>query len=166
MKNTRDQDVATGVISLGLLANELSWYLVGGQKELPKLKVNRSVFTQWKTVLKETLDFIHNLETGEVAKKAGAVPRFLSRAQYLEQIYTAAPIESKGMEALSKYLDTVYQHLEKLEKDEHLSAEGRKNLLAFSKSIANESIREAARFHQENHTRKDLEPQVEVKAGA
>lgn len=166
MKNARDQDVATGVISLGLLANKLTWYLIEGQKEIPALKVNRSVFEQWETVLKETIDFIHTLEIGEVAKQAEAAPRFLSRAQYLEQIYTAAPSKRNDMKALSRYLDIVYQNLEKLKKDESLSNEEHTTLLTFSKSIAKESIREAARFHQESHIKKDLEPQVEMSAGA
>ncbi len=166
MKSARDQGIATGVISLGLLANKLTWYLLGGNKELPALKVDKNVFEQWKAVLRETIDFIQSLETGNKAKQTGGVPRFLSRAQYLEQIYIAAPIEKKDMKALSEYLETIFRYLEDLDKGKRVNEGKQEKLLAFSNSITNESIQQAARFHQETHVRTKLEPQAEITSGA
>jgi len=163
MKNARDQDTATGVISLGLLANKLTWLLIGGRSDLPLLKVNKSIFEQWKTVLRETIDFIQTLETGATSRQAGVAPRFLSRAQYLEQIYTAAPSgNKKNLKALAEYLQSIHDDIERLSKDERLAEAKKENLLSFTSSIANESIQEASRFHQETHVRRTSESLVEM----
>ena len=166
MKSARDQDIATGVISLGLLANKLTWYLLGGNKELPSLKVEKNVFEQWKAILRETIDFIQSPETGKKVRQTGAVPRFLSRAQYLEQIYTAAPIEKKDMKALSEYLEKILRNLEELDKGKRINEKEQEKLLDFSNSVANLSIQQAARFHQESHVRMRLEPQIAITSGA
>ncbi len=166
MKSTRDQNIATDVISLGLLANKLAWYLLGGNEELPALKVDKSIFKQWGTVLRETIDFIKSLEKGGNVKQTAAVPRFLSRAQYLEQIYTAAPIEKKNMKTLSEYLETIFEDLEKLNQGKEIKPGKQENLLTFSKLITNQSIEEAAKYHQESHIRISLKPQVEITSNA
>ncbi len=166
MKNARDQSIATGLISLGLLANKLTWYLLGGDKELPALKVDKAVFTQWKAVLRENIDFIQSLETGKGAKLAGGVPRFLSHAQYLEQIYTAVPIKNKDMKALSEYLERIFRDLETLDVGKKINDKEQERLLAFSNAIASQSIQQAARFQQESHIRVKLEHQVEISSGA
>jgi hypothetical protein len=165
MKSAREQNIATSVISLGLLANKLTWYLLGGNEELPELKVERNVFEQWKTVLKETIDFIQSLEAGKKTIKTG-VPRFLSRAQYLEQLYTAAPIEKKDMKALAKYLETILNNLDVLDNGKKVKKEEQEELLAFSNSIANNSIEQAALFHQESHIRTKIETQAEITSSA
>ena len=165
MKSTRDQDITTGIISLGLLANKLSWYLIGGSDDLPSLKVDTNLFKQWKAVLKDTIDFIHTPEAGQIVGQTNG-PRFLSQAQYLEQIYTAAPIEKKDIKKLSAYLENTFDSLDKLERKEKLSSAEESNLLSFSSSIADESIKEAARFHQESHERRESVIGRTVKASA
>ena len=139
MTSARDQNVATRVISLGLLANKLTWYLIGGNEELPAIRVERNVFGQWKIVLKETIDFINSLEAGKTARQT-SVPRFLSKAQYLEQIYSAAPIEKKGMKALVEYLEVILKKIDELDNGKKVKKEDQALLIAFSNSIANNCL--------------------------
>ena len=70
------------------------------------------------------------------------------------------------MKTVSEYLATVFANLEKLDEGKKIAGKELENLLAFSKSVANQSIEEAARYHQESHLRIKLEPQAEITANA
>ena len=160
MRSARDQDMASGVISLGLLANKLAWYLTGGE-DLPTLRLDKNMFSQWKTVLKETLDFIQSPEKGQT-KQANAIPHFLSRAPYLEQIYTATPeVNRQNLKGIIAYLEMIRDNIDDLSKDKQLNTENRTKLLEFTETIARHSILEASRFFQETHSRTRIEPFME-----
>lgn len=161
MKNARDQDIATGIISLGLLANKMALFLSAQQF----IKINETaLFDQWKKVLKETIDFIKAPETVTADNQAVGI-HFLSRAQYLEQIYTATPeINKKDLKTLAEYLQTIYNTIVSLSEKKSIDTQKRDMLIAFTRSIADESILEASRFHQEIHTKRKSESVAEVMA--
>ncbi|GEM_PF-4200371 len=155
MKSARDQDIATGIISLGLLANKLAWYLIGGTAGPPSLKVDDTIFGQWKNVLNETIDFIGAAKTKNERIQQSSVPHFLSRAQYLEQIYDATPDTSKrDLKDVATYLQTIYDSVDKLSNSQNLDSANKQRLLNFCRSVAKASIHEASKFHQESHIRR------------
>lgn len=168
MKNARDQDMATGVISLSLLANKLAWFLSEAQTNLPSLKKDKNIFGQWERVLKETIDFIQTPEPDTTYSQIGVSPRFLSRAQYLEQIYTATPdnINKSNLKEFAVYLREICDDIEKLSKDQHLNNVKKRNLSAFAESVAKESINEASRFYQEIHVRDTSKPPAGMTSSA
>jgi len=160
MRSARDQDIASGVISLGLLANKLAWYLTGGE-ELPKLKLGQNMYDQWTAVLGETIDFLERPESQRVGQ-TNPVPRFLSRAQYLEQIYIATPeINKKNMKEMVAYLNVILSDIDSLSQNKKLNSEKQAKLLEFTETIAQHSILEASKFYQETHSRGRIDPIVE-----
>ena len=75
-------------------------------------------------------------------------------------VYTAETLEE------SKVLGKLYEDLEELDRGGSLGDAKQENLLAFSKSVANESIQQASRFHQESHIKNNLESQIEMTTSA
>ncbi len=166
MRRAGDQDTATGVISLGLLANGLELLLSTGKGEPLPFKVDISILEQWENILQETINFIQTPETGLVSKQ-GKMPRFLSRARYLEQIYTATPENNrKTFKALANYLQEIHDAIAELSNKKQLNREKEKTLSAFAESVANEAIKEASKFHQEPHIRKTLSVETDIKSYA
>jgi hypothetical protein len=161
MRSARNQDVASEVISLGLLANKLAWYLTGGE-ELQTLKLGKNMFDQWKAVLEETINFLQCPEGQRIGRK-NPVPHFLSRAQYLEQIYTATPeVNKKNLKEMIAYLNAIHDGVESLSQHQQLNSEKQAALLDFTNSIAEQSILEASKYYQETHSRGSNEPLMET----
>ena len=166
MRRTRDQGMVTSVISLGFLANKLELLLSSGQNESLPVGVDTSILREWQSVLEDTIEFIITPDTentGVQARKA----RFLSRAQYLEQIYTATPQNNKkSLKALAEYLRSMNESIARLCRDKHIEEAERRTLCDFAESVGNEAIKEASKFHREPHFHKELRPHVAVRLNA
>jgi len=130
------------------------------------LKVDIVILEQWENILQETINFIQTPET-ELVSKQGRVPRFLSRARYLEQIYTATPESNrKTLKALANYLQEIYDAIAELSNKKQLNPEKERVLSAFVASVASGAIKEASKFHQEPHMRKALGVETDIKSYA
>ncbi len=146
MIRTKEQDVTTGVISLGLLANRLELSLVESKDDVNMLR-------QWSKILNDTITFIEApAKVNETRIQANISPRLITRAQFLEQIYTATPANNRrNLGELVKYLKLILTSIGSLADSKNLEARQKKLLSSFAESIVKESIKEAARFHQEPH---------------
>lgn len=170
MRRTKDQDIATGVISLGLLANKLELQLSlekfnrQKDKKLP-IQMDPNVLMNWEKVLEEIIDFIQAPEKSSTSQTKAS--RFLCRAEYLDQIYTAAPANSREtLKELATYLQQIRNLIIKLSNKKRITSLQQKTLSDFAQSLANESIKEASRFYQEPHLTKNIGNITEIKTYA
>jgi len=149
MKRTIEQDETTSVISLGFLANKLELLL--NAEEITSYSVLKNNCIQWENILQETIDFISNPNNDN--KNANTrQPRFLSNANYFNQIYTATPMNSrKNMQLLASFLQNVKETIVELRVNKTIVSTKRRMLSSFAESLANEAINKAALFHQEPH---------------
>ncbi len=153
MIRTEEQVKTSGVISLALAANKLQLLVAVGEDESSRFQVDRDVLGQWDEILKETIDFLQASEAGHSGKSSKSV-RFLSRAQFIEQIYSAAPQKSRASsKELGTYLSSIRSNIQKVAAGKPIPVMETQNILTFAGSIADEAIRQAARFHRDPHIR-------------
>lgn len=160
MRNLKEHEEVTNVISLGLLATRLRLSLLN-KKGSASIVGDGSLLQRWDTILEETVNFIESPITPTVITGTAQtiMPHFLSRAGYLEQFRSAAPPrKSKTPKELSAYLKKIQDSLKVLENKKTLRSSLKDELEDFLSSISKGCIQEAARLQQEPHPKWSPEP--------
>ena len=166
MRIMRDQDSTTSIISLGILANGLSLLLTSNDNRNFPFKADETILNLWKTILEETIAFIQTSETKFVGQ-VGRTTHFLSRAEYLEQIYVAAPDnDRKTLKRLALYLEELRNDIVEMSEDKPLNDVRKARMIAFSESLAREAIKEASVYHQEAHIKSNPETDAGIRTYA